>query len=82
MSKARKKTIALERQGDVVIEYGAKGKTVDHIRFSRSDIRTLFVAVAFTDRTEWAVTFDSVSVAKVTLAALDGVRAWRPGSCR
>ncbi len=72
MSKTGKKAIDLEQQGDVVIEYGAKGKTVEHIRFSRSDIRTLFVVVAFTDRTEWAVTLDSVSVAKVTVSAPDG----------
>lgn len=55
MSKTRKKAIDLERQGDVVIEYGAKRKTVDHIRLSRSDFRTLFDVVAFTNRTEWAV---------------------------
>ncbi len=72
MSKTRKKAIELERQGDVVIEYGAKGKTVDHIRFSRSDTRTLFVVVVFTDCTEWAVTLDSVSVAKVTVSVPDG----------
>lgn len=72
MSNPSKKAIELERQGDVVIEYGAKGKTVDHIRFSRSDTRTLFVVVTFTDRTEWAVTLDSVSVAKITVSAPDG----------
>jgi hypothetical protein len=72
MSKARKKAIDLERQGDFVIEHGAKGKTVDHIRLSRSDVRTLFVVVTFTDRTEWAVTLDSVSVAKVTVSVPDG----------
>jgi hypothetical protein len=41
---------------------------VDHIRLSQAD-HTVFVVVAFTDRTEWSVTLNSMPVATVSLHA-------------
>ncbi|MGH9560742.1 MAG: hypothetical protein ACRD3S_04740 [Terracidiphilus sp.] len=39
---------------------------MDHIRLSQGD-HTVFVVVAFTDRTEWSVTLNSIPVAAVSL---------------
>ena len=68
MSRARKKTIRFDRRGGVLSYRGASGKTVDHIRLSQGD-HTVFVIVAFTDRTEWSVTLNSVPIAAVSLCA-------------
>jgi hypothetical protein len=68
MSRARKQTIHFDRRGGVLFYRGAFGKTVDHIRLSQGD-HTVFVVVAFTDRTEWSVTLNSISVAAVSLYA-------------
>ena len=68
MSRARKKPIRFDRRGGVLFYRGASGKTVDHIRLSQGD-HTVFVVVAFTDRTEWSVTLNSIPVAAVSLCA-------------
>ena len=41
---------------------------MDHIRLSQADYTT-FVVVAFTDRTEWSVTLNSMPVVTVSLYA-------------
>lgn len=68
MSRARRKAIRFDRRGGVLFYRGASGKTVDHIRLSHGD-HTVFVIVAFTDRTEWSVTLNSTPVAAVSLYA-------------
>lgn len=68
MSRARKKAIRFDRRGGVLFYRGASGKTVDHIRLSQGD-HTVFVVVAFTDRTEWSVSINSIPVAAVSLYA-------------
>jgi hypothetical protein len=68
MSRARKQAIHFDRRGGVLFYRGATGKTVDHIRLSQAD-HTIFVVVAFTDRTEWSVTLNSIPVAAVSLYA-------------
>jgi len=68
MSRARKQAIHFGRRGGVLFYRGASGKTVDHIRLSQGD-HTVFVVVAFTDRSEWSVTLNSISVAAVSLYA-------------
>jgi hypothetical protein len=71
MNKARKKEIHFDRCGEVLFYRGGQGKTVDHIRLSQADRRTIFFVVAFTDRTELSVTLDTFPVAAVTLYAPD-----------
>jgi hypothetical protein len=68
MSTARKQAIHFDRRGGVLFYRGATGKTVDHIRLSQAD-HTIFVVVAFTDRTEWSVTLNFIPVAAVSLYA-------------
>jgi hypothetical protein len=69
MRRERKQAIRFDRRGGVLFYRGAFGKTVDHIRLSQGD-HTIFVVVAFTDRTEWSVTPNSVPVAAVALVPL------------
>jgi hypothetical protein len=66
MSRARKQAIRFDRRGGVLFYQGASGKTVDHIRLSQGD-HSVFLVVAFTDRTEWSVTLNSIPVAAVSL---------------
>jgi hypothetical protein len=68
MTRVRKQAIHFDRRGGVLFYQGASGKTVDHIRLSQAD-HTIFVVVAFTDRTEWSVTLNSIPVAAVSLYA-------------
>jgi hypothetical protein len=68
MSRAHKTAIRFDRRGGVLFYRGASGKTVDHIRLSQGD-HTVFLVVAFTDRTEWSVTLNSIPVAAVSLYA-------------
>jgi hypothetical protein len=68
MSRAHKKAIRFNRRGRVLIYRGASGKTVDHIRLSQGD-HTVLLVVAFTDRTEWSVTLNSLPLAAVSLYA-------------
>ena len=70
MGRARKKAILSDRRGGVLLYRGASGKTVDHIRLSRGD-HTVFVVVAFADRTEWSVALNSIPVAAISLYAPD-----------
>lgn len=60
--------IYFDRRGGVLFYRGASGKTVDHIRLSQGD-HTVFLVVAFTDRTEWSVTLNSMPVATDSLYA-------------
>ena len=71
MKKVRKQAIHFDRRGGVLVYRGAFGKTVDHIRLSHGD-HTIFIVVAFTDRTEWSVTLNSIPVAAVSLYAPNG----------
>ncbi len=71
MNKARKKEIHFDRRGEVLFYRGAQGKTVDHIRILQADRRTIFIVVAFTDRTELSITLDTFPVAAVSLYAPD-----------
>jgi hypothetical protein len=71
MNKARKKEIHFDRRGEVLFYRGVQGKTVDHIRLSQADRRTIFIVVAFTDRTELSVTLDTFPVTAVSLYAPD-----------
>jgi hypothetical protein len=66
MSRTRTQSIRFDRRGGVLFYRGASGKTVDHIRLSQAD-HTIFVVVAFADRTEWSVTLNSIPVATVSL---------------
>jgi hypothetical protein len=68
MNRVRKQAIHFDRRGGVLFYRGASGKTVDHIRLSQAD-HTIFVVVAFTDRTEWSITLNSIPVAAVSLCA-------------
>ena len=68
MNRARKHAIHFDRRGGVLFYRKASGKTVDHIRLSQGD-HTVFVVVAFTDRTEWSVSLNSIPVAAVSLYA-------------
>lgn len=68
MSRVRKQAIRFDRRGGVLFYRGASGKTVDHIRLSQGE-HTVFVVVAFTDRTEWSVTLNSIPVTAVSLYA-------------
>ena len=68
MGRARKQAIHFDRRGGVLFYRGTSGKRVDHIRLSQAD-HTIFVVVAFTDRTEWSVTLNSIPVAAVSLYA-------------
>jgi len=68
MNRARKQVIRFDRRGGVLFYRGASGKTVDHIRLSETD-HTIFVVVAFTDRTEWSVTLNLIPVAAASLYA-------------
>lgn len=70
MERARKQAIHFDRRGGVLFDRGASGKTVDHIRLSQAD-HTIYMVVAFTDRTEWSVALNSIPVAAVSLCAPD-----------
>jgi hypothetical protein len=68
MSRVRKQAIRFDRRGGVLFYRGAYGKTVDDFRLSQGD-HTVFVVEAFTDRTEWSVSLNSIPVAAVSLYA-------------
>lgn len=68
MRRERKQVLHFDRRGEVLLYSGVSGKTVDYIRLSQAD-HTIFVVVAFTDRTEWSVTLNSISVVAASLYA-------------
>ena len=59
MSEKRIKNVPLKRNGDALVDHSAKGKTVDHIRFSKADSSTVYINIAFTDQSLWSLSLDS-----------------------
>jgi hypothetical protein len=68
MSRNPPKAIHFARRGGLLLYDGAQGKTVEGIRISQGD-QAIFVVIEFTDRTELAITLNSLPAVAVSLSA-------------
>jgi len=68
MGRTRIKTIQFDRRGGVLLYDGARGKTVQGVRISQGD-QAIFVVLEFADRTELAISLNSVPTVVVSLSA-------------
>jgi hypothetical protein len=68
MRKKSANAIHFTRRGGVLLCHGAQGKTIEEIRISQGD-QVIFVVLRFTDRTELAISLNSLPAVAVSLSA-------------